>query len=169
MGGIGESLLLDEGVVVQPVEQLRAIRGDHLRLRIMDVDVDQPGHDKRARVIVDPGVGRRGRKNRARFPHRGDAPVVDQYRPVLDILARGGAGFSRVVGEGEDASADDSLCATHFRMSCSRSAAMRSISASAVRVSASASLTSRCSKAARMSALLLPLTAMMKGMPNRPR
>ena len=40
MRGIAEFLLLDEGVFLQPFEQLRPIGGDHLGLRIMDVRVD---------------------------------------------------------------------------------------------------------------------------------
>ncbi len=42
MLGIGEFLLFDESVIVEPVEQLRAVGAGHLGLRIMDVRVDEP-------------------------------------------------------------------------------------------------------------------------------
>ena len=49
MRGIGEFLLFDERIVVQPVEQLRAVGADDLGLRIMDVGVDETGHDETSR------------------------------------------------------------------------------------------------------------------------
>ena len=98
---------------------------------------------------------------------RGDAPLLDQDGAVLDEPSRRLAGDGRVVDEGQDAPADDTR--RHVRMSSRRKAAMRSISASAVRVSASSSFPSRRSKAAMISALSRPLTAMMKGMPKRAR
>ena len=118
MGRVGEPLLLDEGVVVQPVEQLRAIGGDHLRLRIVDVHIDQPGHDERARMIVERRVRRGAGKNVARLADRRDPPVLDENRPVLDITPRGGAGLRRIGYEGEDPSSDDPICApAHARIS----------------------------------------------------
>ena len=63
MGGIGELLLLDEGVVVQPVEQLRAVGADDARLRIMDMRVDEAGQDEPAGMIVDVRVPRRAGEN----------------------------------------------------------------------------------------------------------
>ena len=41
MRGIGELLLLDERVFLQPLEQLRAIGADDPRLRIVDMRVDE--------------------------------------------------------------------------------------------------------------------------------
>ena len=120
-------------------------------------------------MIVDRRAGRSPRKNVGGLADRRDPPVREQDRSVLDIEACGRARFRRVVSEGEDSSADDARVGAQGRMSFRRAAAMRSISASAVAVSVSESLTSRRSNAARMSALLLPLTAMMKGKPKRAR
>src|SRR5580692_7543127 len=50
---IGEFLFLDEGVFLQPFEQLRAVRSDHLGLRIMDVRVDEPRHDQEIDKMLD--------------------------------------------------------------------------------------------------------------------
>ena len=78
MRGIGEFLLFDERVIVQPVEQLRAVRADHLGLRIVDVGVDETGHDEQAGVIVDDRAWRGARQNVARFarPPRSDPPAT---------------------------------------------------------------------------------------------
>ena len=46
VGAVGEFLLLDEGVFLQPFEQLRAVGRDHLGLRIMDMRVDEARHDQ---------------------------------------------------------------------------------------------------------------------------
>ncbi len=169
MAGIGEFLLLDERVVMQPVQQLRAIGADDLGLRIVDVSVDEARHHEAARVIVDRRALRSPRENVARLADRLHAPVGDQNRPVLEINSRGSPRFRWIVPEGEDASADDSRSHVQDRMSLRRSAAIRSISARAVLISVSESSARRRSKAARMSALLLPFTAMMKGKPKRAR
>ena len=146
MTGIGELLLLDERVVVQPIEQLRAVGADHLGLRIMDMGVDESRHDERARMIIDRrAVGSAG-ENVARFADRLDQPVPDEDRAVLEIVTRGQSGCRGIVGERKDPAADDSRARAHGRMSWSRSAAMRSISASAVRISASGSFSRRRSK-----------------------
>src|SRR5208337_1591650 len=165
--GVAELLLLDKRVIVQPVEQLRAIGADDLGLRIVDMRIDEFRHDEAARIFVDDcGLGRAS-EDVERLADPLDAPVLDEYRSILEINTRGGPRFKRIVGKGEDASADDSRSIAHGRMSLSRSAAMRSVSASAVRVSVSESLSRRRWKAARISALVLPFTAMMKGKPKR--
>ncbi len=56
---IGEFLLLDEGVFLQPIEKLRAVGADDAGLGIMDVRVDEAGHDELARPVVDRGARRR--------------------------------------------------------------------------------------------------------------
>ena len=81
MAGIGKLLLFDEGVVVQPVEELRAVGADDLGLRIMDVGVDEAGHDEAARMIVDRRVVRRARKYVARLADRRNQPVARRGRP----------------------------------------------------------------------------------------
>ena len=88
MGGIGEFLLLDEGIVVQPIEELRAVGADDLSLRIVDVRVDEAGHDKAAGMIVDCRAWRRACKHLARLSYGFDKSVRDQNRPVLEIDMR---------------------------------------------------------------------------------
>lgn len=61
----------------------------------------------------------------------------------------------------------DGPLSPHPSLSLSRSSAMRSISAIAVENSASGVLASRARKASRISSLLRPFTAMMKGKPKR--
>ena len=88
MGGIGELLLLDEGIVVQPVEELRAVGADDLSLRIVDVRVDEAGHDKAAGMVVDRHAWRRACKHLARLSYRFDTSVRDENRTVLEIDLR---------------------------------------------------------------------------------
>ncbi len=54
---IGEFLLLDEGVFLQPFEQLGAVGRDHLGLRKMDVRVDEARHDQRVGKMLDRHSG----------------------------------------------------------------------------------------------------------------
>src|SRR5271166_423666 len=169
MRGIAEFLLLDERVIVQPVEQLRAIGADDLRLRIVDMRIDESRHDEAARIFVDDcGLGRAS-EDVERLADPLDAPVLDEYRSIREINTRGGPRLRRIVGEGEDASADYARSSAQGGISFTRRAAMRSISVRAARVSVSESLARRLSKAARMSALCLPFTATMNGKPKRPR
>jgi hypothetical protein len=169
MRGISKLLLFDKGVVGKPVEELRPIRPDYLGLRIVDVGVDEAGRDEATAVIVDERVRRGMGENVARFSNGLDQPARNENGAVLDERIGARAAYSRIIGEREDAATNDASGLPQDRMSLSLSAAMRSISARAVFVSASASLARRLRKAARMSAVLLPLTAMMKGKPNRAR
>ena len=120
-------------------------------------------------MIVDNRALRREGENIARFADRFDPAAGDQDRAVLDERMSGRSARRRIVVERQDAAANDPGVRAQGRMSLRRSAAIRSISASAVLVSLSASLARRRWKPARMSALLLPLTAMMNGKPKRAR
>src|SRR5271166_7033301 len=167
--GVAELLLLDERVIVQPVEQLRAIGADDLGLRIVDMCIDESRHDEAARIFVDDcGLGRAS-EDVERLADPLYAPVLDEYGSILEIKPRRGTRLRRIVGEGEDASADYARSSAQGRISFTRRAAMRSISVRAARVSVSESLARRLSKAARMSALRLPFTATMNGKPKRPQ
>jgi hypothetical protein len=166
MRGIRKFLLLDKRIRVQPVEQLCAIGANHLGLRIMDVGVNEAGRDEATAVVVDKRAARRAGENGERFADRLNLTPGDKNSAVVDQGAGARAAYRRIIGEPEDAAANDAGLPGQGRMSLSLSAAIRSISASAVAVSASASLARRARKAARMSAVLLPLTAMIKGNPN---
>ena len=85
VGRVAELLLLDEGVLLQPVQQLRAVRGDDARLREVDVRVDQPRQDELVRVAVHRRPGREARQELRRVPDRLDHPVADQDHPVREV------------------------------------------------------------------------------------
>ena len=131
MAAVGEFLLFDERVFLQPVEQLRAVGADDAGLGIMDVRVDEAGHDELALVVVDRGAWRSARQDFARLAHRGDFAVLDSDGAVLDQPMRARAHQPRVVAKAQDAAANDAGGPVHGRMSFSRSAAIELISASA--------------------------------------
>src|SRR5271166_5585605 len=120
-------------------------------------------------MVVGQCAHRRAREDLGGPAHRLDPSAGDQNGAVLDQRVGGRATRRRIVAKREDAPANDARVRAQPRMSLRRSAAIRSISASAVLVSASAALARRRWKAARMSGLLLPLIAMMKGKPKRAR
>ena len=101
VGGIGEALLLDEGVGVQPVEQLRAIGGDHLGLGQMDVGVDQARQDQAVGVVLDRRGRRQGREKLVSRADRFDAAVRDHQDAVLEVPVARGCRM-RVVAEGQE-------------------------------------------------------------------
>ena len=84
MGGVGEFLLLDKRVVVQPVDELRAVGADHLGLRIMDVGVDEAGGHDAVGMIVDDRAARRAGENVARLADRLDQSARDENGAVVD-------------------------------------------------------------------------------------
>ena len=67
---VRELLLGDERVFFQPVEQLLAVGADDLRLRIVDVAVDEAGQDQarpgRTPLYGYPAAGGRAPRRRAR-------------------------------------------------------------------------------------------------------
>ena len=81
VGRVLELLLLDEGVFLQPFQQLRAVGADHLGLRVVDVGVDQPGQDELIRIVVDRRARRQRRQQRRRLAHGGDRPPSITTRP----------------------------------------------------------------------------------------
>src|ERR1700677_897993 len=120
-------------------------------------------------MIVDERVWRGAGKNVARLSDRLNQTAINEHGSLVYERISAGAAVSGIVGERQDAATNDPSGSVQGRMSLSLSAAIRSISSSAVAVSASASLARRSRKAVRMSAVLLPLTAMMKGKPKRAR
>ena len=94
-------------------------------------------------MIVDDRVWRGVGENVARFAERLDQSASDEIVAVLDERIGARAAYSRIIGERKDAATNDASGEAQDRMSLSRSAAIRSISASAVFVSASASLARR--------------------------
>src|ERR1700726_574804 len=166
MRGIGKFLLFDKGVFGKPVEELRAVGANHLTLRVVDVGVDETRGDETACLIVDERAWESSGKNVGRFSDRLDQTAVNEHGSILDERINARAALGGIVAERENPATNDAGGQVQDRMSWSLSAPIRSISASAVFVSASASLARRWRKAARMSAVLFPLIAMMKGKLN---
>ena len=115
----------------------------------------KPGSDETAGLIVDERAWGSAGKNVGRLADRLDQAAVNEHGAILDERISARAALSRIVGERENAATNDASDRGQVRISFSLSAAIRSISASAVFVSASASLARRWRKAARMSAVLL--------------
>src|SRR6476620_2283193 len=85
MRRIAKFLLLDEGVFLEPFEQLRAVGGDHLGLRIMDVRVDEARQDQEIVKMLAGKSGRKLRHQLRRRPRRFDLAVFHQDNAILDI------------------------------------------------------------------------------------
>ena len=83
--GIGEFLLFDEGVFLQPFEELRAIGRDHLRLRVVDMGVDESGQNQRVGVMFDRSCRRQPRHQLGSGSGRLDAAVLDEHDTVFDV------------------------------------------------------------------------------------
>ena len=83
---IGELLLFDEGVPVQPLEELRAVGRDHLGLRIVDVGIYQAGQDHAVRIVIDGSAGRHFHQQLRGVPDPSDAPVLDDQQTVGMML-----------------------------------------------------------------------------------
>ena len=152
--GVRELLLLDESVFLQPLQKLRAVGGDDPGLRVMDMRVDESGQNQPTPIIVDDGVGRRVGEHVGSIADRDDPPSLHFKSAVFNIAIRRDPSAARRIPERKEPTAND---ARHVRISFSRSKAMRSISASAVAISALWSLPSRRSKAAMISRLLSAL------------
>jgi hypothetical protein len=85
VGWIGEALLLDKSIFLEPFEQLRPIGSDDLCLREMDVRIDESRQDERIGVVIDWRAGRQGREQRGRLADRCDAAVPHHHEAVDEI------------------------------------------------------------------------------------
>jgi hypothetical protein len=66
MRRVGEALFFDEGVGVEPFEQVGGVAGGHLHLREVNMRVDEAGHQQMRPMINDLDV---------RWRLRGDIPI----------------------------------------------------------------------------------------------
>ena len=125
---VGELELGRESVFVQPVEKLGAVTGDHRRLRIMDVGVDEARRNERVPAVVDNlGACRQQRRDAARRPEVGDFAVGHGHDGVGLVNHRGVEAVAEgIAGEGERRAAHgrhSSGRSDHFRffeLSCCR-------------------------------------------------
>lgn len=83
---VGELLFAGEGVGVQPVQQLLAVRADHAGLREMDVGVDKTRGDQRVLVVLHRDACVQGRQQFAGVANGADAAIVDHQQAVFEIL-----------------------------------------------------------------------------------
>ncbi len=89
---IGEGALRREGVVVEPVEQLPAVGGDDVDLRVMHMGVDEARQDQLAAVVVQRVLRGARFQDVRRGPTRGDAAIDDLQAAVIEIFPRAGSG-----------------------------------------------------------------------------
>ena len=75
---------LGEGVFLEPLHQLGAEGGDHLRLRQMQMRVDEAGHHEIGPVVDDRDGRRQPPDQRRRLADFAYDPLVDDDEPVLD-------------------------------------------------------------------------------------
>ncbi|SQA86824.1 Uncharacterised protein [Burkholderia gladioli] len=103
-----EAPLGREGVGLQPGQQPRRRRRDHVSLRIVDVRVDEAGHDQLVAQRGEVGVGREAPGQR-RVGAGGHHPaVLDDQQAV--VLEHGGVGVAgRVCAKGQQPGAEGGL------------------------------------------------------------
>jgi hypothetical protein len=98
-------LLLDEGVLVEPLHQLGAIGRDHLRLRHVQMRIDEARHDQIRAVVDDLGASWQCRHQFGRFAHRLDHPAREHEQPVDNVAMCRLTCRLRIVDEPEQSSA----------------------------------------------------------------
>ena len=90
MIGIGEVLLGDEGVFVEPFQQAGAKRADHLHLGIVHVSVDEAGADQRVGIMRDRHVCRQCLEPRLGILDAQKLAILDddqRVRPIVQGVA----------------------------------------------------------------------------------
>ena len=83
---VGELLFAREGVGVQPVQQLLAVRADHAGLREVDVGIDEAWGNQCVLVVFNQDAGIQGRQQLAGVANGADAAIVDHQQAVLEVL-----------------------------------------------------------------------------------
>jgi len=103
----GELLLDHEGVFVEPFEQVFAEGGHHLRLRIVDVGIDEPRGNDCVLVMSHFGAGGKAWSKLVCRPDVGDLAVREHDQRIalvnqalLGILQEG------IAAEGDDVTTD---------------------------------------------------------------
>ena len=166
--GVGELLLLDERVFLQPIQELRAVGADHACLRIMDMRIYEAGQNQLARVIVDPAFRpARARDTSPASPIATMRPSSISTAPSSMYRYAPRPGEPRRIPEASTGGREATRGAGQGRISAmSQRGDAVDLGAARSQSRSAASLSSRRSNAAKISALVLPLTAMMKGKPN---
>ena len=103
---VGELGLRDEGVLVEPGEELLAEGPDHLHLRVMDMRVDEAGAEDGVGVVGDGHPGRHPVAQGGVVAHPRDLAAIDQHERVRNVdEAVLGVRLEGIVPEGDRASA----------------------------------------------------------------
>ncbi len=106
LGALAASGALNEGIFLQPFEQLRAVGGDDLRLRKMDVRVDESRQDQCVGEMFDRHSRGQQRRDLVCRADRVDAAVFDDDDAVFDVpITLRIAGAGRRAQEGQQPAA----------------------------------------------------------------
>ena len=103
---VGEPSLDGERVALEPFEELLAVRGDDIGLRVVNVRVDEPRHDQLAGVVDDLCALRQPGQQRVRRAGSGDLAVVQHQQAVVEILVGALPELVRVADEVEEGAAE---------------------------------------------------------------
>ena len=95
---VSKGLLGDEGVVVEPVQQLAALRADNSGLNVVNVRVDEARRNQTARMVGNVGVGWQPGSQRTLGTDRLDDAVAADHKAIgLMYECRSGIGEKRIV------------------------------------------------------------------------
>src|SRR5690606_6369598 len=113
---VGELLFGDEGVFLQPLQELLAVCGHHLRLRVMRVRIDETGANNAVRIVRDWRVGSCRLSHLIEGTGCDDASVLDEHAATAVVVQTiVGRMQKRIVAKTDDAAAQQRLCCVHCR------------------------------------------------------
>ena len=116
MRRVAKALLGRKCVALQPLEQLLAVGSDDVRLRIMDVGIDEAWSNESAAAVDSHGIARQIVFYRRPCNGLLDLSLADQQCAVVEIDVGAFAGDRRIVDEMQDFSSKDG----HVGACCSR-------------------------------------------------
>ena len=85
------------------LEQLRAVTGDHIQLRHMDMGIDKPRQDQPPAQIVNNRTTRQPMPQGGPIANGRDQAIFNDHQAVFDITKRAIA-IRRVIGQSEETS-----------------------------------------------------------------
>ena len=173
MALVGVSRLFGEGEAIEPFEQVVRGRRQHAVLREVNVRIDQSRQDDLALIALARSLGVLRRQVRESAVPQDAALPAHDHRTVFVAAQRPvGTDDAGIVPKTQRAAAQDPRCGIGARRhpatrSSMRKRMMRQTLSIAFPSSTSRPLATRSSKAARIIALVAPLTAKMKGISKR--
>ena len=103
---VGEALLGRKRVALEPFQQLLAVGGDDVGLRIMHVGVDEAGQKQLAVVVDHLRIRRQPREQIARGAELEHSSVAQDQQAVLEVAMRSLAQLVGVADEVQNGSAE---------------------------------------------------------------